>query len=172
MPLTGVPHDRPRSRWRSLLHELGAFGAVGAACFVLDVALFQLLYSSVGVGAVTAKLLATLVSMTAAFIGHRYWAFSHREHTGLRREYAAFALVNGATLVLGLAIVGLVRYPLDQDAALVLQAANIASIVLGTVIRYVCYRRWVFPAAVPLPPPTAATGPATTPRRAPDSSVH
>jgi putative flippase GtrA len=27
----------------------------------------------------------------------------------------------------------------------VLQAANVASICLGTVIRYLAYRRWVFP---------------------------
>jgi putative flippase GtrA len=40
-----------------------------------------------------------------------------------------------------------------QDDALVLQAANIASIALGTAVRYFSYRRWVFvahdhPAAV------------------------
>jgi hypothetical protein len=31
----------------------------------------------------------------------------------------------------------------------VLQAANIASICLGTVIRYLSYRAWVFPAHRP-----------------------
>ena len=46
-------------------------------------------------------------------------------------------------------LVALVRYPLGQDGALVLQIANIGSIALGTVIRYLCYRRWVFPAAEP-----------------------
>jgi putative flippase GtrA len=48
--------------------------------------------------------------------------------------------------VLGLAIVWLVRYPLGQESALVLQAANVFSIALGTVIRFLTYRRWVFPA--------------------------
>jgi hypothetical protein len=43
-------------------------------------------------------------------------------------------------------MVAFVRYPLGQESALVLQAANIASIGLGTVIRYLCYRQWVFPA--------------------------
>ena len=36
------------------------------------------------------KLLATLVSMTVAYVAHRYWSFSHRARTGLRREYLLF----------------------------------------------------------------------------------
>jgi putative flippase GtrA len=132
--------------WRLLVKELSAFGVVGMLCFFLDVALFQYLCAHVGLGAVTSKLVSTLVSMTAAYIGHRYWSFSHRARTGVRREYLLFALINGVTLLLGLAIVAFVRYPLHQEHPLVLQAANIASIVLGTAVRYLSYRRWVFPA--------------------------
>ena len=120
--------------WRLLAKELGAFGVVGAVCFLLDVGLFQVLYAVVGVDAVLAKLLATLVSMTAAYVGHRYWSFSHRARTGLRREY--LLLRRGQRrrpCCSGLAIVAFVRYPLGQESALVLQAANIASIGLGTV---------------------------------------
>lgn len=146
---------RLRTAWQRLGRELSAFGIVGVTCFVLDVVLFQLLYASVGVGAVTAKLIATLVSMTAAYLGHRYWSFSARARIGVRREYVRFALINGLTLLVGLAIVGFVRHGLDQDSALVLQAANVGSIVLGTVVRYLGYRRWVFPAH-PTPPVPAA----------------
>jgi putative flippase GtrA len=138
-----------RSTRRLLIEELGAFGVVGVLCFLLDVGLFQLLYAHLGVGAVTAKLLATLVSMSVAFLGHRYWSFSRRARTGLRREYLLFAAVNAVTLLIGLGIVAVVRYPMDQDGALVLQAANVGSIVLGTVIRYLSYRQWVFPTAGP-----------------------
>ena len=138
--------QRLRESPRRLARELGAFGTVGAACFVLDVALFQVLYGSVGIDAVAAKLLATLVSMTVAFAGHRYWSFAARTRPGLRREYLRFALINGCTLLMGLAIVGFVRHALQQEDALVLQAANVASIALGTVVRYLAYRRWVFPA--------------------------
>jgi len=141
-PVDGVV----RSAWRLLAKELSAFGVVGASCFLLDVGLFQVLYTSVGLGAVSSKLVSTLVSMTVAFLGHRFWSFSHRAHRGLRRQYLLFAAVNGATLMMGLAIVAFVRYPLGQESALVLQAANVASIGLGTVIRYLSYRRWVFPA--------------------------
>jgi putative flippase GtrA len=137
---------RLRSTWRLLLKELSAFGVVGAFCFVLDLGLFQVLYAGAGFGAVWAKLSSTVVSTTVAYLGHRYWSFSHRARTGLRREYLLFAVVNGLTLLLGLAMVAFARYGLGQESALVLQAVNVASIGLGTVIRYLCYRQWVFPA--------------------------
>ena len=149
MPLLESLRRRTGVSWRLLIKELGAFGIVGGVCFVIDIGLFQLFYAHLGWGAVTAKLVSTLISMTVAYFAHRYWSFSHRARTGVRREYLLFAVINGLTLVLGLAIVALVRYPLGQDGALVLQIANIGSIALGTVIRYLCYRRWVFPAAEP-----------------------
>lgn len=154
MALPPALRHRAGSTWHLLLRELSAFGAVGAVCFVLDVGLFQLLYAS-GTGAVTAKLVSTLVSTTAAYAGHRFWSFAHRERTGYRREYVAFVLVNGLTLLMGLAVVALVRHPLGQEHALVLQAANVASIGLGTVVRWFAYRRWVFP-----PKEETASGPA------------
>ena len=35
---------------------------------------------------------------TAAFLGHRFWSFSHRTHTQLHRDYVRFVLVNVGTL--------------------------------------------------------------------------
>ena len=143
---------RMGTTWRLLLKELSAFGIVGAVCFVIDVALFQLLYAHVHVGAVTAKTLSTLVSMTVAYFAHRYWSFSHRARTGVRREYVLFVVVNGVTLLLNVAVVAFVRYPLGQESAVVLQLANVAGIGVGTVVRYLSYRKWVFPALPAVPP--------------------
>ncbi|MGY1841108.1 MULTISPECIES: GtrA family protein [unclassified Modestobacter] len=133
--------------WRLLVKEMGAFGVVGAVCLVIDLGLFQLLYAHADVGAVTARLGSTLVSMTVAYFAHRHWSFSHRARTGFRREYVLFVVVNGLTLLLNLAVVALVRYPLGQEDALVLQLVNLVSIGLGTVLRFLCYKKWVFPPA-------------------------
>jgi putative flippase GtrA len=154
-PTTGT-HRRLGTTARRLVKEVSAFGIVGAACFFLDIALFQLLYATLGVGAVTSKLVATVISMTAAYFAHRYWSFSHRARTNVRREYLLFAVINGSALLLGLLVVATVRYPLGQDSAIVLQTANIASIVLSTVLRFLAYRRWVFPAHEE-PEPSSAT---------------
>jgi len=140
-----------------LVKELSAFGVVGGVSFVIDLAVFQFLITQTEISPVTAKLLAALVSTTTAFLGHRFWSFSHRSHTQLHRDYVRFAVVNGGTLVLSLAIVAFVRYPLGQEGALALQAANIFSIAIGTAIRFLVYRAWVFPARV-------EDGPAEAPR--------
>jgi putative flippase GtrA len=142
--------------YRHLVKELSAFGVVGAVCFLIDVGLFQLFYAYVGLGAVTSKFLATAVSMTVAYVGHRYWSFSHRARPGLRQEYMRFLAINVVTLLLGLGVVAFVRYGLDQEGALVLQIANVAAIVLGTLVRYLSYRRWVFPAHGEAEDPTLA----------------
>jgi putative flippase GtrA len=142
-------NGRLAATWRLLLKEVSAFGVVGIVCFLVDVGLFQAFYAHLGTGAVTAKLLSTLISMTLAYFAHRYWSFSQRARTSVRREYLLFTLINGGALLLGMAVVGVVRYPLGQESALVLQATNVTSIVLSTVLRYLAYRTWVFPAHTP-----------------------
>ena len=142
----GSLHARPGA-WRRLAHELSAFGVVGGICFVLDLALFQLLYAHADVPPVLAKGLTTLVTSTVAFAGHRLVTYRRRPRTSVRRGYPLFAAINAATLLLGLGIIAFVRYGLGQEGALVLQAANVASIVVGTAARFLAYRRWVFPEA-------------------------
>jgi putative flippase GtrA len=142
---------------RRLTRELGAFGVVGATAFLVDVGVFQLLYAVAGVDPVAAKLVSTLVATAVAYTGHRYWSFAHRVRTGIRRSFLLFAAVNTTTLLIGLGVVWFVRYPLGQESALVLQAANLTSIAMGTTVRFLAYRRWVFPARSPA---TSAASPA------------
>ncbi|SEO37899.1 Putative flippase GtrA (transmembrane translocase of bactoprenol-linked glucose) [Trujillonella endophytica] len=138
-----------RGGGRRIVRELSGFGLVGGCCFVLDLVLFQLLYARLGVDAVAAKALTTLTTTTVAFAGHRLITYRGRSRARPGRGYLLFAAVNGATLLLGLAIIGFVRHGLGQEDALVLQAANLASIAAGTAVRFVVYRRWVFPETVP-----------------------
>ena len=166
MSALGLP-GRLGTTWRLLAKELSAFGIVGAVCSVIDLGVFQLLYVHADVGPVTSRFVSTVVSMTAAYFAHRHWSFSHRARTGLRREYTVFAVVNVLTLAISLAMVAFVRYPLGQDGALVLQITNVASTAVGTLIRYLAYRRWVFvahdhPAANQAAAKAAATAVAPT----------
>jgi putative flippase GtrA len=166
--MVGALRRRVRSTWRSLIRELSGFGVVGAVCFCIDLGVFQFLYANAGVGAVPAKLVSTVVATTVAYVGNRYWSFAHRARTGVRREYVLFALINGVTLILSLAVVAFVRHGLDQSSALVLQIANVGAIAIGTVIRYVGYRQWVFPATPerPVSPPDVTVASASESRTA------
>src|SRR3712207_4992308 len=89
----------------------------------------------------------SFVACPVAFFGPRHWSFAHRARTGFKREYPMFLAINGLTLLLGLGIVAFARYGLDLTSAWALQGANLVSIAVGTVVRYLMYRRWVFPAA-------------------------
>ena len=144
MPAAENLNTHARRSWRLLVREAGAFGVVGAVCFVLDLGLFQLLYAGAGTGPVVARLVSALVAMTVAFVGHRYWSFSHRARTGIGREYGIFFAVNGLTISLGLAAVAAAHHLVDVESVLALQAVNVGSIAVGTLIRFVAYRRWVF----------------------------
>lgn len=136
---------RLRHTWRLLLKELSAFGVVGAINFALDVGIFQVMYDVFGVGALVAKIISTSITTTTAYFMHRHWSFSHRARTGVKREYPIFFFVNALTLVLSLLMLAFVHYTLGQTDTLVLQVTNIASIAIGTVIRFAAYKRWVFP---------------------------
>jgi len=103
------------------------------------------MYVVIGADALVAKIVSTSITTTTAYFMHRHWSFAHRERTGIRREYPIFFLVNALTLALSLVMIGVVRYPLGQTSVLVLQLTNIASIAIGTVIRFLAYKRWVFP---------------------------
>jgi putative flippase GtrA len=154
---------------RLLIKELSGFGVVGVVCFFIDVGVFQLLYAHVGLGAVTAKFVSTMISMTCAYFGHRHWSFSHRARRDIRHEYLLFAVINGTTLLLQLGIVALVRYPMGLDGALPLQIANVFAIGVTTIIRYLAYRRWVFPAAQPAAVAAEVTAD-PVPRNVPDAA--
>jgi putative flippase GtrA len=146
---------------RLRIREMAAFGLVGGVCFVLDLGLFQMLYGSIGLGAVSARFVSTVISMTVGYFAHRCWSFGHRTGTGVRRGYLLFAVINGVTLLLGLGIVATVRYLLHQDNTFVLQVANIISVAIAAVLRFLSYRRWVFvrgdlPTTQVMPLPAAA----------------
>ena len=139
------------TRLSGLAQEVGKFGTVGAVAFVVDVGLYNQLRFGVGLGPLTSTTIATLVAVTVAYVGNRYWTWRHRPRRGVRREYVMFALVNGGGLIIQLVCVAFVAYLLDLKGNLLAEnIAKIAGIGLGTAFRFWAYRTWVFPQ---LPPP-------------------
>jgi putative flippase GtrA len=148
------------TRSRGLLAVAGRFGVVGAACLVVDLAVFNLVLHALPHKPLTAKVLSTLVSATCAFLGNRHWSFRERSRRGLHREYALFALFNGVGLVLALIPLAVSRYVLDLDSRLADNiAANGVGLVLGTAFRFWSYHRWLWaeaPEGEPLSAPARA----------------
>jgi len=144
---------------RSHAGELGRFGVVGVAGVIVNLGVFNLLRlgplseDSTVLGqddrVVTAKVIATLVSIVFAWVAHRQWTFRGLRTHKPMRELLIFGLVNFIAIVAEAGVVAISHYVLAFTS---LAADNIASLIgigLGTVLRYVGYKVFVFADHVP-----------------------
>ena len=140
-----------RQRYDQLAREAGKFGIVGVLSTVIDIGTFNLLLAMTD-KPVTSRIIAGAVASLNAFLLNRAWTFRHRERAGsLRRESTIFLILNIIGLGISTLPLAFSTYVLGFDGKL---AANIATygfgLPLGTLFRFVCYRRfvWVEPKAV------------------------
>jgi putative flippase GtrA len=142
--------DHLRGSWRILLKEVTAFGVIGVISLVIDLTLYNLLAHSLQVhhqadGWLKAKFVSTIVATTFAYFGNRYLSFSHRARTSLGRETAYFFGINLLVLVPAELILALFAYPLGFGKNhVVMNLVNLFTIVVGTVVRFWAYKRFVF----------------------------
>jgi putative flippase GtrA len=139
-------------RLRLLAYELGKFGVVGALAFVITDAGTNLLHFRAGMGPLNSNVIASVVAMAVSYLGNRYWTFSGRQRTGVRREGLLFLLLNGAGLAIQVACLGAATYALSLHGKLSYNIALVTGIALGTLFRYWSYRTWVWRAQPPAPP--------------------
>ncbi|TQS40315.1 GtrA family protein [Cryptosporangium phraense] len=136
--------QRPPSRQRRWV-QLARFGAVGGVCAVVDLGVFNLLHFGVGIGPLTSKTLAVGVATLASYAGNHVWTFSPGRAARHHRDLPVFAALNGAGLLIALAVLALVRYGAGVTSPLALNVVgNGGGIALATVFRFWSYRRWVF----------------------------
>lgn len=135
-------------RFRHLIHELAKFGTVGALAYVVQLATTNLFWWGFDMAPLAGQALGTLCATVVAFLGNRFWTFSHRARTGLGREYALFFLLNAVGLLIQLACVWFAESVLGLTSPLALNlAGNVIGVGLGSLFRFWSYRKWVFPEA-------------------------
>ncbi len=143
---------RLRALAARLWREVAAFGLVGALAFVVDMGGYNLLVFGLpgpgdgpmhgipGRASVTATAIATLFS----WVGNRYLTYRDQRRDKAHHELMLFLLFNAIALVITFACLYLSRYALDQHSQLADNVARFVGIGLGTVFRFLTYRRWVF----------------------------
>jgi putative flippase GtrA len=148
VPATGLV-ARLRDRFGHLVHEVGKFGVVGAATYVVDLGTFNALRDVVG--SMWAKVIATAIAATLAFAGNSLWTWRHRNHAKLHRAYALYFLFNAIGLGISLACLWISREVLGAQWPEVFRtrladnvSAMVVGITLGTVFRFWSYRTFVF----------------------------
>ena len=143
-------------RFRVLIHEAAKFGVVGLAGFIVSLGGADVLRYGLGMGKYKAVVVATVLATVVTFIGNRYWAFRHRERTGMGRETVLFFVFNGIGLLIQLSCVAIVQDGLHLNGKVWYNVANLAGIGLGTLFRFWSYRKWVWRTQEP-----ASGGPAS-----------
>jgi len=83
---------------------------------------------------------ATLVS----WIGNRHWTFSEQRTDRQARELVVFGTINIVCAGIPILTLALSHYTLGLTNALADNVATVLGIGIGTVLRYVGYKRWVF----------------------------
>ncbi len=151
MQLLGRLLDRVRALVGVLWREVIKFGVVGAAAYVVDITVFNLLRFGpgelLGDRPLTAKAVSVAVATCVAWYGNRQWTFRRRRTAAPVRELVQFFVINAIGLGIGLACLFVSHYVLGLRSALADNvSANGVGLVLSTLFRFWAYRRFVFTA--------------------------
>jgi putative flippase GtrA len=136
--------------------EATAFATIGLANTLLYFVIFNV---TMGIGAVKATVIATVITTTLSYFANRHWTYKHRPKNALRREYTLFFAFNLAGMVIQSGIVGLAKYGIGLSESRDRLAFNLATCVgigLATAFRFWSYRTMVFRPAKPAAATAAA----------------
>jgi putative flippase GtrA len=130
---------------------MARFLSVGGVAFVVDLGLFNLLRFGPGEVLVhkplTAKILSVIAATLVSWVGNRNWTFSRQRTDRPTRELVVFAGINVVCAVVPVLTLAFSHYALSLTSALADNVATVLGIAVGTALRYVGYKRWVFTGA-------------------------
>ena len=139
------------SRLWQLFVQIALFCLVGGIGFVVDVGVFNALRlgvfapHNVSGGPMLAKLVSTSLAIAVTWAGNRYWTFRDQRREDVRREAVEYAVASVAGVVVSIACLWATHYLLGLTSVLDDNlSANVVGLALGTLVRFVLYRSWVF----------------------------
>lgn len=137
-------------RARRLLPEASRFLSVGAMAYVVDVGVFNLmllasrLLEEAG-KPLTAKVVSTVLATLFSYWGNKRWTYANRAGRRTSHELLLFLLLNSIAMGIAVGTLAISHYVLGFTSALADNiSANVIGVGLGTVFRFLTYRRWVF----------------------------
>jgi putative flippase GtrA len=141
----------PRPRRSAALLQLIKFGAVGGVGVIVNFVVFNALWltvfnpSRLPHGPILATIVATLVAIVVNWLGNRYWAFAAVRQRSTTREGLEFLIASLIGMGVPLLCIAVSRYVLGFHTLLADNIANnVVGLILGTFVRYVLYKFWVF----------------------------
>ncbi len=155
MSLSVQPAVARLTQWvRSRASVLARFGVVGVAGIVVNLGVFNALrLGPLGPDdavagnddrVVTAKVLATVISILFAWVAHRGWTFKGQQRHRPTKELALFGAVNAVAIVVEAGLVALTHHGFGWTSLLADNASSLVGIGLGTIVRYLGFTTLVF----------------------------
>lgn len=148
----------------SIAREIVSFCLVGGIGLVVDVSAFNVLRmtvlspGTVHGGPVLAKLLSTTFAIAVNWVGNRLWTFREKRRADLVREGVEFALASVAGMVVSVGCLWVSHYLLGFRTVLDDNVSgNLIGLALGTAVRFVLYRWWVYATVTPVRVPLTAS---------------
>jgi putative flippase GtrA len=93
-----------------------------------------------------AKTVSLIAGTTVAYLGNRFWTYRDRPRGRLAREYSVYMVLSGVALAIALGCLAVSRYVLGLTSPVADNvAANGVGLALGSLFRFLSYRRYVFP---------------------------
>ena len=144
-----------RQGGRELGREASGFAAVGAFGLAVDVGGYNLLVHLGGDGwlseqPLVAKTVSLVAGTTVAYLGNRFWTYRDRPRGRMAREYVLYMALSGVALGIALVCLAISRYVLGLTSPMADNvAANGVGLALGSLFRFLSYRRYVFPHEAP-----------------------
>lgn len=149
--MTTTAPSRLSQLWHNLLKYVLKFGVVGLLGVGVDVIIFNALRLDVlGThwwinGAIGAKMVSTSAAIIFNWLGNRYWTFRKDRHTHIVREFLEFVGASLAGMAVSVGCLWVSHYGLGFDSLLADNiAGNVIGLGLGTILRFVLYRYWVW----------------------------
>lgn len=106
----------------------------------------------------TARVIAVLLATLVSWLGSRLWTFADRRTDRKGRELGLFFAINVVGIGITVGALWFSHYVLGHSGPFADNVANIVGIALGTIVRYVCYKLFVFTGTATLPVALAEVG--------------
>lgn len=138
------------SRVQNLVPEASKFLTVGAVAYVVDIGVFNLLrfagdYAPLASKPLTAKVISAFLATLVAYFGNKKWTYATRNGQDRRKEVLWFFGLNIVAMLIAVACLWFSHYVLGLDSPLADNiSANFIGVALGTLFRFVTYRKFVF----------------------------
>jgi putative flippase GtrA len=131
----------------ALVRQLTKFALVGGVGVVVDTLSFTLLRLTPAFAhsPIKAGIISTMLAIAANWIGNRYWTFGPHRSTRSVGEAVEFLAVSLLGMLVALGCLAISHYALGLDTVLADNISkNVVGLVLGSALRFLLYRHWVY----------------------------